>query len=121
MDGRYTTEKGSVQDQWLSIYNSGGTLNLPEISDKPIVIKPNTQLFHVTTKDPSEKNVIKQEVVKEVEVAVVAKSFLDMLTADQIEAYCSSNGISLSTLDPKQKTKAGLITFLDENGHVSKK
>ena len=82
MDGRLTVEKDSVQDRWLAIYNSGGELDVPEISDRKIQIKPNTQLFHVTTKDPSEKNVIRTEVIKEVEVAVVAKEFLDMLTVD---------------------------------------
>lgn len=121
MDGRLTVEKGSVQDQWLSVYNSGWVLNLPDISDKPITIKPNTQMFQVTNKDPSEKEIIKQEVIKEVEVAVVAKEFLDMLTVDQIEAYCNSNKIDLSTLDATKRTKSGLIKFIDETGHISKK
>ena len=120
MDGRLTVPADSAQAKWLSMYNSGGTLDLPEISDKPIVIKPNTQLFTVTTKDPSEKNVVTQEVVKEIQVAVVAKEFLDMLTVDQIEAYCTANGISLATLDQTKRTKAGLTKFLDENGHVKK-
>lgn len=121
MDGRLTVEAGSVQDQWLAMYNSGGTLNFPDISDRPIQIKPNTQLFHVTTKDPSEKNVIRQEVVKEVEVTVVAKAFLEMLTVDQIEAYCTSNKISLANLEQTQKTKAGFIKYLEDNGHVTTK
>ena len=78
-------------------------------------------MFQVTNKDPSEKEIIKQEVIKEVEVAVVAKEFLDMLTVDQIEAYCNSNKIDLSTLDATKRTKVGLIKFLDETGHISKK
>lgn len=121
MDGRLTVENGSVQDQWLAIYNSGGVLSLPDISDKPITIKPNTQMFHVTTKDPSEKNIVTNEVIKKVEVAVVAKEFLNILTVDQIEAYCTSNGIDLSNLDAAKRTKASLIQFLDDTGHISKK
>lgn len=120
MDGRLTVEKGSVQDQWLSIYNSGWELDVPELSNRKIQIKPNTQLFHVTTKDPSEKNIVKQEVIKEVEVAVVAKEFLDMLTVDQIEAYCASNKIDIANLAPDKRTKAGFIAFLDETGHIKK-
>lgn len=106
MDGRLTVEKDSVQDRWLAIYNSGGELDVPEISDRKIQIKPNTQLFHVTTKDPSEKNIVRTEVIKEVEVAVVAKEFLEMLTVDQIEAYCASNKISIAELPQDKRTKA---------------
>lgn len=120
MDGRLTVPKDSVQDRWLSIYNSGWELEVPEISNRPIQIKPNTQLFHVTTKDPSEKNIVRTEVIKEVEVAVVAKEFLEMLTPDQIEAYCTSNKIDLSTLDADKRTKAWYIKFLDETGHIKK-
>lgn len=43
-----------------------------------------------------------------------------MLTVDQIEAYCASNKIDISTLAQDKRTKAGFIKFLDDTGHIKK-
>lgn len=33
MDGKVTVPEGSVQAEWLKIYNSGGALQFPDIND----------------------------------------------------------------------------------------
>lgn len=117
MEGKCTVPEGSVQAEWLKIYNSGGTLQFPAVNDGiPFQIRGNTNIFMISTNDPMDK-VRKEtvEVERIVERPVLVSTFAELLTVDQLEQFATSNNIDLT--DAK-KTKAGMITFLTERGYI---
>ncbi len=117
MDGKVTVPEGSVQAEWLKIYNSGGALQFPDINDgHPFQIRWNTNMFMISTTDPMDK--IRKETIeveKIVERPVLVTTFAELLTVDQLEQFATSNNIDLT--DAK-KTKVGMITFLTDKGYI---
>jgi hypothetical protein len=111
--GYLELDEDDFRVEWMRVYNSGGTF---EYEGKPVRVVPNTNMFKITEEDPTLKvKMITQNVEVKVDVQVMNKEFVDLLSVDQLEAFANTNKIDISAV---KKTKAAMVEFLASTGHI---
>lgn len=97
----------------MRVYNSGGTF---DYEGKPVRVVPNNNMFRITEEDPTLKvKTVTQNVEVKVEVQVLNKEFIDILSVEQLEVFANTNKLDISAV---KKTKAALVEFLTGTGHI---
>lgn len=113
--GRLELEADDWRVEWMRAYNDGGEITVNGIKKR---IKGDRSMYIITEENPDDKVKIQEKLVDRiVEQRVVDRSFVEVLTIDQLEKLCISNGIDISK---HPNTTEGLIAALDSNGNISK-
>ncbi len=112
-NGYLELDEDDFRVDWMRIYNSGGTF---QYEGKPVRVVANTNMFKITEEDPTLKvKMITQNVEVKVDVPVILKDWVDTLSVEQLEAFANTNKLDISAV---KKTKAGMIEFLTNTGHI---
>ena len=99
--------------EWMRVYNTGGSF---QYEGKPIIVKANNNMFRITEEDPTLKvKMITNNIETKVEVQVLNKDFVDMLSVEQLESFANTNKLDISAV---KKTKAAMVEFLGNAGHI---
>ena len=111
--GYFEFDEDDFRIGWMDVYNTGGTF---EYEGKSIPVVANSNMFKVTREDPTLKvKTLTQNVEVRVEVQVLNKDFVDLLSVDQLEAFANTNKLDISGV---KKTKSALVEFLENNGRI---
>lgn len=111
--GYLELDEDDFRVEWMRVYNTGGTF---DYEGKPVRVAPNNNMFKITEEDPTLKvKTLTQNVEVKVEVQVLNKDFVDLLSVDQLEAFANTNKMDISAV---KKTKASLVEFLEANGRI---
>jgi hypothetical protein len=111
--GYLELDEDDFRVDWMRVYNTGGTF---DYEGKPVRVVPNNNMFKITEEDPTLKvKTLTNNVEVKVEVQVLNKEFVDMLSVEQLEAFANTNQLDISGV---KKTKTALVEFLQDNGRI---
>ena len=111
--GYLELDEDDFRVDWMRVYNTGGTF---DYEGKPVRVVPNNNMFKITEEDPTLKvKTLTNNVEVKVEVQVLNKEFVDMLSVEQLEAFANTNQLDISGV---KKTTTALVEFLQDNGRI---